>query len=182
MNYGDGSAVWSDADAFISANTTFEGTFGTTPIPIKVQYFPKFNDVWFEPTGSTNVYLDGNGKATYTSLKAIFDNTNLNNSSGKDRNIIMDNMVIVPELTNTGSTNIAGYTWSGGGGTPSTTINFGTSTKPALSDINSPGVAKVKAIARKSDGVNGETPQINSVETKSSDNYLSYQKHNQIPY
>lgn len=173
-NYHTGSASeWTVEGAFKDATTPYSGTLGTTPIPTKVQYFPKFNDVWFETTGSTNVYLDGDGKATGISLEAIFDNTNLNNSSGKDRNIIMSNMVIVPELTNTGSTNIAGYTWSGGGGTPSTTINFGTSTKPALSDINSPGVAKVKAIARKSDGVNGETPPINSVETKSSDNYLS---------
>ena len=173
-NYHTGSASeWTEEGEFKDATTPYSGTLGTNPIPTKVQYFPKFNDVWFETTGSTNVYLDGDGKATGISLEAIFDNTNLNNSSGKDRNIIMSNMVIVPELTNTGSTNIAGYTWSGGGGTPSTTINFGTSTKPALSDINFPGVAKVKAIARKSDGVNGETPPINSVETKSSDNYLS---------
>ncbi|MCI6664882.1 MAG: hypothetical protein MSE26_01155 [Lachnospiraceae bacterium] len=140
---------------------------------LKVQYFPKFNNVWFETTGSTNVYLDDNGRATYNSLKAIFDNNNLNNSSGKDRNIIMRNMVIVPELTNTGSTNIAGYEWSSGGGTPSTTINFGTSTIHALSDINSPGIAKVKAIARKSNGGNDDTPPINSVQTTSSDKYLS---------
>ena len=173
-NYHTGSASeWTEEGEFKDATTPYSGTLGTNPIPTKVQYFPKFNNVWFETTGSTNVYLDDNGRATYNSLKAIFDNNNLNNSSGKDRNIIMSNMVIVPELTNTGSTNIAGYTWSSGGGTPSTTINFGTSTTHALSDINSPGIAKVKAIARKSNGGNVETPPINSVETTSSDNYLS---------
>ena len=173
-NYHTGSASeWTEEGEFKDATTPYSGTLGTNPIPTKVQYFPKFNNVWFETTGSTNVYLDDNGRATYNSLKAIFDNNNLNNSSGKDRNIIMSNMVIVPELTNTGSTNIAGYTWSSGGGTPSTTIYFGTSTTHALSDINSPGIAKVKAIARKSNGGNVETPPINSVETTSSDNYLS---------
>ena len=161
-----------DSGKFSEPETPYSVDNLNGDVTVNVQYFPKFNDVWFETTGSTNVYLDDDGKATYTSLAAKFDNDKLN-SSGNDRNIIMSNMVIVPELTDTGSTNIAGDAWSSVGGTSSTKIDFGTLTRHALSDINSPGIAKVKAIALKPNGGNGETPPINPVETKSSDKYLS---------
>lgn len=172
VNYGDGSAVWSDADAFISANTTFEGTFGTPPIPTKVQYFPKLSDLWYKSAVGT-IYLDSKGQGSVSDIQLV-----LKNSSGdlksNDRSVILAKMKIAPCSLHQpeNGTNINKYSYETGAD-GILKLTFGDGTIHGLLSDDSPGIAKVKAIALKPNGGNGETPPINPVQTTSSDKYLS---------
>lgn len=173
VNYGDGSAAWSDPEEFIPANTTFEGTFGTaTPIPTKVQYFPKLSDLWYKSAVGT-IYLDSKGQGSVSDIQLV-----LKNSSGdlksNDRSVILAKMKIAPCSLHQpeNGTNINKYSYETGAD-GILKLTFGDGTIHGLLSDDSPGIAKVKAIALKPNGENGETPPINPVQTTSSDKYLS---------
>ena len=167
VNYGDGTAVWSETDAFKPANTPFEGTLGTTTIPTTVQYFPRFTQVWYDiPPAEGTVYLGSDSTKTksFNTKYIKFGKSKLDDTTpSNDRKVILSNMAFVPNLN--GSSNINKWSGKYDSSTSTVEIKFGDSSNKALANLEQVGVAKVSAVALKpgaSSSDPGTTPVINN--------------------
>lgn len=174
INYYTGSTAptW-DSEEFLGPGATYSVDIPNGDITdLKVQYFPKLSDLWYKSAVGT-IYLDSKGQGSVSNIQLV-----LKNSSGdlksNDRSVILANMKIAPCSLHQpeNGTNINKYSYETGAD-GILKLTFGDGTIHGLLSDDSPGIAKVKAIALKPNGGNGETPPINPVETTSSDNYLS---------
>ena len=169
INYYTGSTAptW-DSGKFLEPGATYsvDRLIGNIT-DLKVQYFPRFTQVWYNiPPAKGTVYLGSDSTKTISfNTECIkFGKPNLDDlTPSNDRKVILSNMAFVPDLN--GSSNINKWSGKYDSSTSTVEIKFGDSSNKALANLEQVGVAKVSAVALKpgaSSSDPGTTPVINN--------------------